>query len=249
MTGNRSRQALPLSFARIRSGGLSVFLKQRPLLVLLLLFLSIDLSSPHRVDAKSASEVYELASKSVVVVYNLDGQGNRQHFASGVVMTEGEVATNYHVIEKAAKLAVVYNGKAFTARLRNSDPEMDISVLDVPGLKAPKAFIGKTNQLRIGARVYAIGAPRGLELTLSDGIVSGFREVEGGHYIQTTTPISSGSSGGGLFDEEGMLVGFPTFYLTEGQQLNFAVPVEWVLKLPLRKNANATSNQNHTSWH
>jgi tetratricopeptide (TPR) repeat protein len=215
---------------------------------LLLLLLSATIASPARLDAKSASEVYEQASKSVVVVYNLDDKGNRQQLASGVVLPSGEVATNNHVIQKAARLAVIYNGKAFDAKPHHSDPERDICILEVSGLNAPKAVIGNTRQLKVGARVYAIGSPRGLELTLSDGIVSGFREVTGGHYIQTTAPISSGSSGGGLFDEEGRLVGLPTFYLTEGQQLNFAVPVEWVLDAPKRQNAIALKAQNHAAW-
>jgi tetratricopeptide (TPR) repeat protein len=216
--------------------------------MLLLLLLSATIASPARLDAKTASEVYERASKSVVVVYNLDDKGNRQQLASGVVLPSGEVATNNHVIQKAARLAVIYNGKIFTAKPHHSDPERDICILEVSGLNAPKTVIGNTKQLKVGARVYAIGSPRGLELTLSDGIVSGFREVTGGHYIQTTAPISSGSSGGGLFDEEGRLVGLPTFYLTEGQQLNFAVPVEWVLDAPKRQNALDLKAQNHAAW-
>jgi serine protease Do len=71
------------------------------------------------------------------------------------------------------------------------------------GYIAPAVVVGSTKSLKVGAKVYAIGAPKGLELTLSDGIVSSLREVEGGQYIQTTAAISPGSSGGGLFDENG----------------------------------------------
>jgi tetratricopeptide (TPR) repeat protein len=212
------------------------------------LLLTATITSPARLDAKTASEVFEQASRSVVVVYNLDDKDNRQQFASGVVMPDGEVATNHHIIEKAARLAVIFNGKAFAAKARHYNPENDICLLDVPDLKAPKALIGDTNQLKVGARVYAIGSPSGLELTLSDGIVSGFREVKGGHYIQNTAPISSGSSGGGLFDEEGLLVGLPTFYLSEGQQLNFALPIEWVLEESMRQNTHATFHEDQETW-
>jgi Tfp pilus assembly protein PilF len=214
----------------------------------LLFFLPAILILPVDIHAKSANEVFEQASKCVVVIYNLDETGHRQKFASGVVISNGEVATNHHVLQQAAKLAVVYFGKAFTAKPKYCDPERDVSILEVPGLKAPKAVIGEKSQLKVGTKVYAIGSPRGLELTLSDGIVSGFREVKGGHYIQTTTPISSGSSGGGLFDDEGRLVGLPTFFLTEGQQLNFAVPIEWVLELESRQNADTTNEQNRAEW-
>gem|GEM_PF-6105546 len=75
--------------------------------------------------------------------------------------------------------------------------------------------------------MYAIGAPQGLELSLSEGIVS---QLRGGFppIIQTTVAISPGSSGGGLFNKNGELVGITTFQLKEGQNLNFALPVEWV---------------------
>ncbi|NTU58978.1 MAG: tetratricopeptide repeat protein [Chlorobiaceae bacterium] len=215
-------------------------------MTLCFLGLFVVLTSPGRLEAKSAVEVFEQASKSVVVVYNLDDNGNRQQIASGVIMPNGDVATNHHVIQKAARLAVVYNGKSFSAKPRYSDQERDICMLEVPGLKAPRAVIGNSRALKIGSRVYAIGSPRGLELTLSDGIISGFREVDGGYFIQTTAPISSGSSGGGLFDEEGCLIGLPTFFLTEGQQLNFAVPVEWVLEIPKRQNSIAIKAQSNT---
>jgi hypothetical protein len=79
----------------------------------------------------------------------------------------------------------------------------------------------------VGEPVYAVGAPQGLELSLSEGIVS---QLRGGPppLIQTTVAISQGSSGGGLFNAEGELVGITTFYLKDSQNLNFAVPVEWI---------------------
>jgi hypothetical protein len=83
----------------------------------------------------------------------------------------------------------------------------------------------------VGERVYAIGAPEGLELTLSEGLVSGLRSRGNFRVIQTTAPVSHGSSGGGLFDSQGKLVGITTFSFHEGQNLNFAIPTEWILAL------------------
>lgn len=76
--------------------------------------------------------------------------------------------------------------------------------------------------------MYAVGSPEGLELTFSEGVISALRESEGIRMIQTSAAISPGSSGGGLFDAQGNLVGVTTFYLKEGQSLNFALPGEWV---------------------
>jgi len=86
-------------------------------------------------------------------------------------------------------------------------------------------------KLATGERVYAVGAPEGLELTFSEGIISALRGNDGVHMIQTSAPISPGSSGGGLFDARGDLVGITSFYLKEGQSLNFAVPGDWVAEL------------------
>ena len=87
-------------------------------------------------------------------------------------------------------------------------------------------------ELPIGAKVYAIGSPKGLEASLSEGIISGRREVaEGIWHLQTTTPISPGSSGGPLLDSTGQVVGVTTWTRRGGQNLNFAIPASQVLAL------------------
>ena len=108
--------------------------------------------------------------------------------------------------------------------------------MEARGLTAKPAQLGQTSRLKVGEPVYAVGAPRGLELSLSDGIVS---QLRGGPppFIQTTAAISPGSSGGGLFDAEGRLVGFTTLYIEGGQSLNFAMPVEWVGDIQQGKKA------------
>jgi hypothetical protein len=78
----------------------------------------------------------------------------------------------------------------------------------------------------VGERVFTIGSPEGLERSLGEGLISGLREGYGSSYVQTTAPISHGSSGGGLFDKYGNLVGITTLSFTTGQQLNFAIAAE-----------------------
>ncbi len=198
--------------------------------------------------AKTPTDIYEEAAKSTVVVQNLDGRGKAKSMGSGVVLPDGDVATNCHVVKDASQLRIRIRDKEYPAMLRHSDWDRDVCSLSVTGMDAPPVVIGNTKTLKVGAKVYAIGAPKGLELTLSDGLVSSLREVEGGRYIQTTAAISPGSSGGGLFDENGALVGLTTFYLAEGQSLNFAIPVEWIKELPKRSARNATTTQPITQW-
>jgi len=204
--------------------------------------------SRYQSEPQNAVDVFRQASKSVVAIYNYGDNGNLQSLGSGIVLPSGDVATNYHVIEKAGRITVIYQGKEYPAKPRYIDRFRDLCSLDTPGLQALHVRLGNTKTLSVGAKVYAIGSPKGLELTFSDGLVSRLREVEKGYYIQTTAPISLGSSGGGLFDENGRLIGLPTYFLNQGQQLNFALPVEWIIDLPNRHAAQTKTNELATEW-
>ena len=178
------------------------------------------------------SEVFATDAPSIVVVvaYGKDGKAIAQ--GSGVVIAKDTVVSNCHVIEKAATARVVYRNKKLPATLRYEDVERDLCSFTVRGLSAPPVQLGSTSQVQVGDAAYAIGAPEGLDLTLSGGLISSLRKIPGGVVIQMTTPISPGSSGGGLFDSQGRLIGITSYYMAKGEQLNFALPVEWVRELP-----------------
>ena len=213
----------------------------RCLTLIIVLLLAVEAT------AKTATEVFDIASKSTVVVVAYDDKDNPLGFGSGVVLPDGSIATNCHVIKSGSKLAVFYQGQEYPATIHLADWKRDVCTIKPKAIKAPPVSLGTTKGLKVGARVYAIGAPEGLELSLSEGIVSSLREVEGGQYIQTTAPISPGSSGGGLFDENGELIGLISFYI-EGQNLNFAIPVEWVNDLPIRHGKGSPSEKPVTEW-
>jgi len=202
-----------------------------------------SLPFPSLAAESKVAEVFERVSKSVVVVHTFDDSGEVLATGSGVVLPGGAVATCHHVVSDARKITVDYGGGEYPAVVRYFDMERDICSLTVQGLKAPAVSMGSTAALAVGERVYAVGTPQGYPLTLSEGIVSGFREVRGHRYMQTTAPISSGSSGGGLFDEEGLLVGMPTFSIKNAQQMNFAAPVEWLAALPEGRAGRVTKRK------
>lgn len=191
---------------------------------------------------KTATEVYEQASASTVIVKNTDTLAKKKSSGSGVVLSDGQVLTNCHVIKNAQVLTVHTRHKEYPAILQYSDWTRDLCSLTVAGLDAPSALLGQSKTLKVGAKVYALGTPRGLAFTFSDGIVSGFRERKNGRHIQTTAAISRGSSGGGLFDEDGALVGLTTFYMANGQNLNFAIPIEWASELAKRSTPDPALN-------
>jgi tetratricopeptide (TPR) repeat protein len=169
------------------------------------------------------------------VIHVLDAHGKPTALGSGVVIRRGIVVTNCHVADAGPQLVVsVQPDKKFAADLRYADRGRDLCELAVSRLPAPSAVFGNSQTLQVGQTVYAIGAPEGLELTLSQGLISALRVVDDLRYVQTTASISPGSSGGGLFDAAGRLIGITTFQLKEGQNLNFALPVNWIAHLPER---------------
>ena len=179
------------------------------------------------------AEIFAKASQSIVVVETQDARGKALGQGSGVVVGPGLVVTNCHVLKSADSAHVSYKGRRFETSVRHIDMPRDLCSIDVAGLVAPSATIG-TSELRVGEKVYTIGAPQGLELTLGEGLLSSRRGSGTDALLQVSAPISQGSSGGGLFDEAGRLIGITTMYLRDSQQLNFAVPVEWISELPAR---------------
>jgi S1-C subfamily serine protease len=189
---------------------------------------------PQAALALTASQVYEQVKDSVVVVKAYDQQDKPVGLGSGVMLPSGDVITNYHVVKGAVRYMVGQGQKGVPATLKGGDPDKDLCLLTAPGLAAKPVRLGQAARLKVGEPVYTVGAPQGLELSLSEGIVSQLRG-DPPRIIQTTVAISPGSSGGGLFNAEGELVGITTFYLKEGHSLNFVVPVEWVSQVAERK--------------
>lgn len=184
--------------------------------------------------AKSPAALFKKVSPSIVVVDVKNKEGGFVALGSGVVTGAGEVITNWHVVKDGADLGVRREGRKYHASVRFADPPRDLCLLAVEGLAAPAVRMGRVRNLVVGQRVYAIGAPEGLELTLADGLISSLRPRDDSLVIQSSAPISPGSSGGGLFDSKGDLIGITTFQMKDGQNLNFALPVDWIAELPQR---------------
>jgi len=179
------------------------------------------------------AQVYAKVAKLVVVVEAHDAQGSKRAQGSGVIIAPGEVVTNCHVALRGERIVVLSAGTRHAATRRYADEERDLCQLQVPGLGA-LAALAPLAGASPGDHVFAIGAPQGLELTLSDGLISGLREINGISVLQTTAPISPGSSGGGLFNDAGHLVGITTFQSRSGQNLNFALPARSIGELAAR---------------
>jgi len=194
-------------------------------------------------NASTPEQIFVVASPSVVVVDILDAKGKPIRQGSGTVVGAGQVITNCHLLQSGKSQQIRQTGNIFKATMQYADPDRDLCQLSVADLQAPSVVLGSAKKLRVGQRVYAIGAPQGLELTLSEGLISSLRSYDDSPYIQTSAAISPGSSGGGLFDDQGQLIGITTFYLAEGQNLNFALPADWIADLPKRAQTETNTKK------
>jgi len=187
---------------------------------------------------KSAEALFTELAPSTARITIYDVSGRAVGLGSGVVTGVGAVITSCHLATASGSLRVMVGSEQYSASVEIADEEYDLCRLSVTGLTAPAVNIGTAETLKTGQKVYAIGAPQGLDLTISDGIVSGMRQAPQGRLIQTTAPISPGSSGGPLFDAFGRLVGIMTFQHRSGQNLNFAVPADWIANMRSRSATN-----------
>ncbi len=204
---------------------------------------------------KTPQEIFEHNNRSVLVVLALDEYGDTVGQGSGVVISSSLVATNCHVLEDGSKVVAQHYDTAdidtyyeMDAETVASNADRDICILRVSELSSEPAAqpveIGSTSNMAVGDEVYALGSPLDLGISFSRGIVSQLRskpKSASAPYIQTDAAISPGSSGGALFDTNGMLVGITTFKFAGeyAEGLTFALPVEWVLELVYAQLPNA----------
>lgn len=198
--------------------------------VIFLLFLPISLYS------QTAKEVAKKCLSSTVSIVIEDVYRQPLSLGSGFIVEPGKVVTNYHVINGGAGGYVMINGYTEKHKIIGYtviDKINDLAILSVPSLSGvPLPLMSKTIS-EIGEQIYAIGSPQGLTGTISQGIISGIREVDKKHIIQITAPISPGSSGGPVLNNNGQVIGIAVGTLTSGQNLNFAIPTSCLKQILL----------------
>lgn len=169
--------------------------------------------------------VAEQATPAVVVIQSDKGQGS-----GFLVDANGTIVTNEHVINDVAELTVTLDsGEAFsTVWIVATDTPRDLAILRIAGTDLPALPLGDSNGVQVGEPVALLGAPAGLGATLTAGIVSAVRIVEGSRTIQTTAAASRGSSGSPLVNRRGEAVGVLTWARVDGNDLNFTIPINYV---------------------
>lgn len=179
--------------------------------------------------ALATHELYSRVAKSVYVVLAAasaeDFRASRNvKQGSAVAISDGHLATNCHILKDAAAIVLLQGEKNGRARLIYSHPATDRCVLESQDMGLnPAPGIREFSDLKMGEKVWSVAAPHGLQQTFHDGVVSQLRSNNGISLVQTSAHAAPGSSGGGLFDAAGNLVGITNFTIAEDTRLHFAI--------------------------
>lgn len=188
-------------------------------------------------ESKSVKGIPEIVKEQAdaVVFLRVTAKGGERRVGTGFVVRQtGEILTNFHLMEDAKTVTVKLKNEDVYDEvvLLESDPRRDIALIKVRGWNLPVVRLGNSDPVQVGERVVAIGNPRGLEQTVTDGLISAIRDTGKGYKLfQMSVPISTGSSGGPLFNMAGEAIGITAAYLEGGQNLNFAIPINYGLAL------------------
>jgi serine protease Do len=157
---------------------------------------------------------------------------------SAITVAEGILVTNCHVTSKAVTVRVIASGMAWAATEQVADVTHDVCFLRVPEWPHPPLRLRRAGPLRVGQPVTAMGFTA-MAMSLRSGAITGLHAYEKAQIIETDTAFNSGASGGGLFDEEGSLIGMLTFRMRGSNGHYFAVPIQWISeRLPRESHWN-----------
>jgi hypothetical protein len=177
-----------------------------------------------------AAKIYAQSSKSVLLIFVKSADAKIVAQGTGFLVEGGKIITNQHVVQ-GGTVVIDLGGARIPATVESTDVLNDIAVLKVAAEISAEPLVLADKIPLPGSSVFAIGNPRGLEKSISTGVLSGVRTVGKRQLIQVTTPISPGSSGGPVFDSSGKVIGVTVGSIEEGQNLNYAVPASVVIKM------------------
>jgi hypothetical protein len=202
-------------------------------------------SAPPRKDIPTIAKA---ANGAIVTIITATNDKPIAQGTGFLVSADGVIVTNYHVIETGNVAVVKFpDDTAFLVDgVLATDKVRDLAIIKIHGKPFRTLALGDSDDIQVGEEVVAIGNPLSLESTVSNGIISGVRtsKEQGGKFLQTTAPISPGSSGGPLFNMRGDVVGINTLYLEGGENLNFAIPINEAKNLLASRSTKLTALPN-----
>jgi serine protease Do len=139
-----------------------------------------------------------------------------------------EVTNRVNDADHSGFSVTLLDGRKFDGLHAQLSGNTDLAVFQLPANDCPFIEADRNAALRVGQRVYTIGNPSGLQYTVTSGVVSGEREIEGQTYVQTDAPINPGNSGGPLITEQGRVIGINSRVMRGVQGIGFAIPIDAV---------------------
>jgi len=191
----------------------------------------IQLARPSTISFTDRNAMIPALVKGVVTVEMKDGHG------SGFLITnDGHIITNAHVVGTGATAKVRFEqGFSLDGQVVKVNRDFDLALIKVPGNDLPALALGNDADLQLGQELYAIGTPldKSLGQTVTRGILSGRREIEGCKYLQTDVPINPGNSGGPLIGADGKVMGVATLKIKAAgvEGIGFGVPITTALEM------------------
>lgn len=192
-----------------------------------------SISSKSNATVKTPSQILDENRSSIAVIVAA-GNTSLKLGTGFFVRSTGLLLTNFHVVEGTDVVGVKTPGSdevVLAEKATGFDLDNDLVLLEVEAKKTRPVTLGDSDQARVGEQVVVVGNPEGLEQTISNGLISGIREVDGRKLFQISAPISEGSSGSPVFNGRGEVIAVVVSSLESGQNLNFAVPINYAKPL------------------
>lgn len=172
---------------------------------------------------------------------------------SGVIVrTDGIIVTAAHVLRNATRATIkIPNGEKYRIEgIIDVDEELDVAIVKIEADSLPIAKIRTADDVPVGSRLYAVGSPLGLEGTVSDGLLSAYRNEDGIRLMQVSVPVSPGSSGGPVATASGDVVGIVVSGISGGgaQNLNFVLPARYFRSRVETANAASMRRLTEIRW-
>ena len=199
-------------------------------LVRLLALLHSLLFLIYSANANTGTSVAQATAPSIVEIETLTANDVLGTGTGFIVDPSGIIVTNFHVIENGDELRVrLESGEEFRRVFVLAHSErFDLAILKISSAELPALKLGSSASLSTGDEVFIMSNPLGLARSFSQGHVSARRVIDGVELLQVSAPISSGSSGGAVLNTQGQVIGVATAMLTDGQNINIAMPIKYV---------------------
>lgn len=183
-----------------------------------------------------AEEAYE----SIFVIYSGNYEG------SGFAIGSNTVVTNAHVIGNRNDIKVkTYSGEEYRASIFLFNEALDIAILSAENAEFTPLEVGDCENIKVGEDIYAIGAPRSLDYTLTKGVISNkSRTIGFNKYIQIDAAINSGNSGGPLLNNAGQVIGVNSMKISDAEGIGLAIPISSVTSFMEGNDVSLTEGKN-----